>query len=852
MNATPLDFKRLNEKYGGENMNYIFGPTSLGFPEDVDSNRLYMLSSNQKQILQQESPDVPHVLTGNENIFGRLSDGYKKIDGNWKVVDKIRKFGEDSNAIFILVLYNEDTDTYDMVEKRVAENLTEKFGTVYNTRVMDNMEVGETYKDPILYKSTAYDDHMNYCLGKNANVAYTTSSSNIEDAIKIRRGFAESVHVYEVDSVQLSINDNDILLFMQGNEETGYKTFPDIGEKTTTEILCATRRINKNHILYDFQEENLHEITSTDCKYMVPKNSIVYDINVYYNNTDKEFPDNVFYKQLKTYYEYNCKYADNIVEWCNKILDSGSKFTSHVTYFKSKYMRFNDPEYKWKNKDRVFSNLVVEFNIITIMSLSEGFKLVGRYGDKGVISEIKENAAYEATLGEDDKKCGEDLLEKFSKILGIDLEDGRNVEITDDESMYYTKGEFPIRTDIEVNASGAIRRINTGQLFEVEINFCSERMRQHITKLTDPNEKLDLIFEYISMLNEDECKAFVLMANGSSRVACNGTDREIVEYDTKFRDAFIASVEKDGFYIIKQPHSKIRYEKMEALYKRWPDIFKPYEVYIDIFGMKGKKVMRPMIIGSKYMYVLKQTSRKNFSARSTGRITKAGLPAKSTDKKDNLQVTSNSPIQIGETHNLFSQISGTTMAIYNTFTRTSPKARKSLGNCLAASGNPLEVRKLKVENTYVNANVQILQARFKVMGIYLNFVTNKSLTTERLMQMKSFLTVYGYTFFDYNYNRPFYVWIIDKYNSLVRAGHPRSTEETWNLVTSSDEFSIVKPTNEMVELVKIAIYSRELRTGLIELPKSEDETNEENNTETTDNGECNTGAETAQEVANVV
>lgn len=828
MNATVADFERINAKYGGDKMNHIFGPTSLGFPEDVDSNRLYMFSSNLKQILIQEDPDVPHVLTGNENIFGRLSDGYKKIEGEWKVVDKICKFGENNDAIYTLVLYNEETDTYDMIEKRVAENLTEKFGTVYNTGVMDNMEIGETYKDPILYRSTAYDDKMNYRLGKNAMVAYTTSTANIEDAIKIRRGFAESVHVYEVDSVKVTINDNDIMLFMQTDENGNYKTFPDVGEKSSSQTLCATRRINKNHLLYDFQEANLKEITATDMAYVAPKGSLVYDINVYYNNTDKEFPDNAFYKQLKFYYERNCEYADNMLAWTNKILESGSKFTTHVTYFKSKYMRFNDPEYKWKNKDREFNNLVVEFSIITKTSLREGYKLVGRYGDKGVISEIKDNEAYERINGITQER-NDELAERFAKILGIDVDDLKNVEIIDDESMYYTKDGTNIVVDIELNNSGAVRRINPGQLFEQEINFCSERIRQALCKMTDMDAKLDLIFEYIGMLNEHECSVFSLMARKQQRVMCKGSDREIIEYDKNFRDAFVASVEKHGFYIVKPPHAKIRYEKMKEIYNRWPDIIKPYEVYVDVFGMKGKKVMRPMVIGSKYMYVLKQTSRKNFSARSTGRITKAGLPAKSTDKKDNLQVTSNSPIQIGETHNMFSQISATTMAIYNTFTRTSSKARKSLGDCLASSGNPLEVKKLKVENTYVNANVQILQARFKVMGIYLKFITNKSITTERRMDMKAFLNVYGYTFFDYNKNRPFYVWIINKYNSLVRAGHPRSSDETWDKVFEADDFSIVRPDEEMIKLVRMVIYSKELRLGLIEPPKNNEEESPENN-----------------------
>lgn len=820
MNARVSDFEKLNAKYGND-MELLFGPTSLGFPEDVDSNRLYMLSSNLKQILTQQNPDVPHVLTGSENIFGRLSDGYKQLEGSWEVVDKISKFGD--NSMYMLVLYNAETNEYDMIEKKVAENLTEKFGIVYDTKVMDNMEVGKSYDEPIIYKSTSYDDNMNYRLGKNALVMYTNSTANIEDAIKIRRGFAESIKVFEVDSVMVPINDNDILLFMHGNEKDGYRTIPNIGEKITNSTLCATRRVNKNHLLYDFQAKNLRELSATDTEFVCPKNSQIYDINIYYNNTDKPFPDNVFYKQLKFYYDMNCQYAAKIVEWAERIKNGeakpGAKCTFRLNAFHSKYMRFNDPEYKWKNKDRAFNNLMVEFKIVTVASLSEGYKLVGRYGDKGVISKICNNAEY-MKEHDDSSESYKNFTATLSSVLGINLPDNAPIEIVDDESMMYTKGEYNFTVDLELNASGAIRRINCGQLYEVEINFCNERMRQHLCKMTDMREKVNLVSEYLSILNMDaQIPCIYNGSKGTPFTKLTESDivtlPEIYEKDPEFIERLIKSIEVNGFYIIKSPDSNIRYKVMKLIYEKYEDIMQPYDLYIDIFGMKGKKVMRKGIIGSKYMYVLKQTSRKNFSARSTGRITKANLPAKSTDKKDNLIIASNSPIQIGETHNMHSQISGATMAMYNLFTRTSPKARKSLKKMLSAPGNPMEIRKLKVDETYVNANVQILQARLKTMGIKYTQVTNKSITKDRLQHMKGFIDAFGLTFFDYIGNREFYVFIIDKYNRVVRSGKERSSEEAWKTVVESEEYKLVNPPDAILEAIKPAIYAREVALGQI-------------------------------------
>jgi len=368
------EYEKMDEKYDGQ-MYKLWGPQLLGFPIDVDSSRLYMLTSNIKQILTLVDPDVARIQTGYEKTIGKYNKSYRKLEGKWKIIDKIRKFGTDD--IYTLVVYNKKTDTYDMIEKRVAENLTEKFGYIYNNDRMDQLKVGETIKDEIIAKTTSYDEHMNYRLGKNALVMYTTSNDTIEDAITIRKGWADTVKSVEIDTVTVPINDNDVLLNLYGNDDI-YKSFPDIGESVNNSILCATRRVVKDHLLYDFQEKNMREIYSTDADYYTSKNSIVYDIDVYYNN-DIEFPSNIFYKQLKYYYECGCRYADAITEWTKKIKKSGSNYTGNVTFLKSKYQHYNDPEYKWKNKDRAFSNIIVDFKVKSLTSLEAGFKLVGRW-----------------------------------------------------------------------------------------------------------------------------------------------------------------------------------------------------------------------------------------------------------------------------------------------------------------------------------------------------------------------------------------------------------------------------------------------------------------------------------------
>jgi len=371
------EYNKMDEEYAGC-MYKLCGPTLMGFPQDVDSTRLCMFTSNLKQILTLKDPDIPRLQTGYENVIGKYNKAYLKLEGEWKVIDRISKFGlTPEKDIYILVLYNKKKDMYDMVEKIVAEQLVEKFGYYYDTGFMDGLQLNDKVKDTILYKSTAYDEHMNYRTGKNALIYYSSSVDTIEDAIPIRAGWARNVISVTTDSALVSVNTNEVLLNIAGDSHT-FKAFPNVGEFVNGSTICATRRIVKNHLLYDFQEKNLRELFATDTPYYVTKGSEIYDINVY-SNRDEELPDTPFYNQVKFYQQQCSVYAEKITDWCKKIKKSGSKYTPEIPFLKSIYQRYNDPEYKWEYKEKNFANILIEFKVKADVSLHEGFKLVGRW-----------------------------------------------------------------------------------------------------------------------------------------------------------------------------------------------------------------------------------------------------------------------------------------------------------------------------------------------------------------------------------------------------------------------------------------------------------------------------------------
>lgn len=162
----------------------IFGMTLLTNPGYISSSRSVMFTSHLRQFVNLVNPDIPKVFTNYENTVGKLSTGYYKAKNDLEVYAKIPRFenGELDNHLYLLFTYDKKHDRYDIITKQICEDLTEKFGFGYDNSVMDELEVGDDInKDDIIYKSTSYDEDMNYRYGTNVKVMYTIENNTIED-----------------------------------------------------------------------------------------------------------------------------------------------------------------------------------------------------------------------------------------------------------------------------------------------------------------------------------------------------------------------------------------------------------------------------------------------------------------------------------------------------------------------------------------------------------------------------------------------------------------------------------------------------------------------------------------------
>lgn len=203
------------------------------------------------------------------------------------------------------------------------------------------------------------------------------------------------------------------------------------------------------------------------------------------------------------------------------------------------------------------------------------------------------------------------------------------VHFVPDSDMPYTD-DFPV--DIILNASGAIRRLNPGQIGELDINFQSEAVRKKVCELPTMEEKEQLIFEYLGMINQAECDFFYDMYKNFDKTL-KIKNHTVVLTNREEKEKFIRNIEEHGFYIRKEIDSNIRYDVIKKIYEHF-DFIKPLPIYIDIFGTKRRRIIKDAIVSDKYMMILKHNNNKNFSARSTFRINRANLPVKDTTKRD--------------------------------------------------------------------------------------------------------------------------------------------------------------------------------------------------------------------------
>lgn len=588
------------------------------FPGANSSMRQTMNIKHHSQHLTIDNPEFPFLYDGKENVAGENSSFYTLTDKNYTVIEVCKKYEELLKGkcfVALYFLYCKDDDSYKVVERKEVENLTENFGFEYNNDVIDNLEVGEEVPaGTMLASSTSYDEYGNTSIGVNGRILYAVHPSVQDDAIICSESFAKKMVTNHVTSKTISISDNTILLNLYGKDGE-YQGLPNIGDTVTNGIIAATRQIKESRMFSDMRDQSLRNINYQTDRLCYGEGEIV-DINIFCNNPN--LIANKANKILVQYYKDAQWFYTKVYKICKKIINSGSKnIDTNIHHWMRLAMNHLDTQAVWAYNDNVFSNIMVEILIRRKDQINIGRKIVGRAGNKTVVSQIWKD---------------EDMPYLTTETT------------TDEYGVKHPVGPRE-RVDLITNPLAIINRTIPMVMFEGSVTFILDRTRKHAMTLDDRDEQIEFMFDVLRMLNPKQTAELEDIYNGLSEHEKNNFVKDCISVD---RNGLL--ITNNGLYTRWEAFddSHMLRDAIIEIYEKYGDIIKPYNIFVPKPKWGRDIYVGQDYVGYQYIMMLKQSGEKGFSVRSAGAISDEGLPEKSNGNRTGQESHSSKPIRFGE------------------------------------------------------------------------------------------------------------------------------------------------------------------------------------------------------------
>ena len=637
------------------------GMSAMTQPAYINSTRTQMFTSHLKQFLNILEPEFPHVFTSAENVAGKYSSGYKRAKHKYTVYKKVKKYADiiDEPNVYYMFVYDKKRDKYDVIERKPFESLMENFAYKYNTDEIDSYQVGdEIDKGTVLYKSTSYDESMNYRYGRNARVIYSLDPFTSEDAAIISESFSKKMTSIKSETIRFRWNENDIPLNIHGDSEN-YKPLPDIGEPVRGVIAASRLQVNEQ-LLVDGKESNLSRIFDSDNPIYYKGNGIVVDYDIYCNAPDMPYIS--FNEQLLKYRDSQNRFYKELKDTCEEIMKSGSSYSKNIDRLFKRSSEFLDDETKrWVDGDNRFSMVEISVTIMEYAPLKVGGKFTGRMGNKSVVSKV-----------------------------------------VPDELMPHTEDGKVV--DVILNLLAIINRTTGFVPHEMYINFASTRLREQLATMSSLKEQEKLLFEMIGILNERQEKDM----HAHYKTLTTDEKKEYIDDCINY-----------GIFIHQQPIWEGEhpiFTRLRMLDEKY-DWLKPYDLYLNKWG-REIKIMKQYYLGEMYMIRLKQTDDRGFSGRNSGAVNTKDLPDRSYKNRSNQALVSDTAIRFGEFESLNFLIGmmPEELAIFNIFYRTSPKARKDILKSIFVDDI------VDIDDHYTSAVAQYFSVIMKSLSLEIEFI----------------------------------------------------------------------------------------------------------------------------------
>lgn len=616
-----IGFDENPERIYAQMLTVPFGPTE-------DGSRGLIAGHQYAHLIPLSHPETPIIGTGYENKFGDRSPSIIQLDSDYEIIGKVSKFKNKPDHIYYLIVLNKETNELDYIERIPYKYTGESYGILYDNKWMDEVKPGTVAKKgSILRKSTAYDDYLNRCDGVNIRTAYICLEENTEDAIKMSKTGARKLSSPLIHKVSIIKNSNDIFLNIMGdkgntdinlsmnnnNLEEIYKSFPDVGEKLKNGILVACRKIVKKESLFMQSVDRLKQIMMSDDKFTITGDCRVEDIDIYVNNPTKlsqEFYDS----QLLYYYNDSIRFMNEFVDMVGPYVVQNYKLSYRLEMMYTKFLKIlNGTQFIEEKK---FSDLLIKFYIVEENFLSPCDKIADRFGGKGVVSTITDDALMPRT------------------------EDGELIEMI-------------------LNPEGVPNRENGGQLYELDITGLSSDLLKLIrmgseSGVFETTESYNMIVDYIKHLSA--CQAEYIENTFNSLV------NDPILYNDMQKEFIAELVDDDRLKIQLQPiRESLTIDDLADLHKEFSFSDDKYLMIpmIDSNGtIRYVKSHRKVTVGYKYTYRMKQYSEEKWTVTSLSSTNIKNENTRNKASSNHKALHPATPVKIGETLQLYLCIYG--------------------------------------------------------------------------------------------------------------------------------------------------------------------------------------------------
>ena len=668
------------------------------FNNTNSGSRKIMQGIQMEQSTQLLNAEPPIISTGYETALGEVSSNFITSDHNYKVVGKVSKFSNIPNDHYWLILYDEKEKYLTCVERVSYKHVSEFYGYLYDNQNLDRLSIGADIKEgDIIKKPISFDQYNNKAEGLNLTTMYIACEYVKEDPIVISESAAKRFECPLIDKVEIRINDNDILLNLYG-EGNQYKTFPDIGEKVKQSVLCALRReLKDEEALFSQSWERLKDIMMNDKQFIVDEGTVI-DIDVFCNNPEK-LRTSMYNTQINTYYNETIRFANEFVNAVKPFIENanGEPTGIKMSYDLQKqyYRQEGISQGKQYIYDKVFSNIIMDIYVLHLKPLHRGDKITDRYGGKGCISAV----------------------------------------LPDNMMPQYLKNGKWHPVDVLYSMCTCVNRLNDGQLFETSITFIGWQLLEYIIQnnLTY-DHAFALIYKYISMLNPEQADMLASMykfSYGKPDYRIDSPSEGEMNDEQFNRDMFIEQMLHDGYIMLSMEpiSSNMSIDKVRELYHAFPFLNHYCQICVPQKDSNGNYRMvhsrRPVVIGYKYIFRLKQLAEEKFSAVSLAAINIRNENSKSRMSKTHNARFPSTPVRV------FGEMESSTLTSHLgidyylpefLITNASPQARRKHKALLTE--DPFEFN-IEVDEDATSQSADIAQAYLKTLGAKFRFIKLK-------------------------------------------------------------------------------------------------------------------------------